>query len=666
VSTRTGRTPRTPRTRAPELVGRRWVGTDGRALRLADLRGRFVLLDFWTSCCVNCLHVLDELRELEERWAAELVVVGVHSPKFPHEAEPDVLDDAVRRYEVHHPVLDDADMTTWRAFAARAWPTLVLVDPTGYAVASLSGEGHADGLDRLLAELVAEHDERGTLVRGERLFAPLVEEPAPGGLRFPSSAVVLPERLGGGVLVTDTGHHRLAVLDDDLRVAATIGEGVRGLADGDAASARFAEPQGLCLLPEDVAARLGVDVVVADSANHAVRGVRLSRSGSGDDVVTLAGTGRQLRRREGGGPALAQDLSTPWDVAWWDDQLVVAMAGLHQLWALQPAPAGGGPRDGVVRVVAGTSAEGLRDGDAEQAWFAQTSRLVPSADGQVLWVVDSETSALRRLVRAPGADGDRSVPVVQDARLANAAPVAAPGYRVETVVGSGLFDFGDRDGEAGAALLQHPLGAAVLPDGSVAVADTYNGALRRYEPAATGGVPAVTTLAADLAEPTGVVVAGAGKDAELLVVESRAHRVLRLPLTAGRAVGTEEGRVERPPSPLAPGEVGLRVRFAPPSGQHLDDRYGSPVRVVVSATPPDLLVEGEGAGQQLERRLVLRGEPGARGVLHVSAQAAACDAGEDGEVPEHAACHLYQQDWGIPVVLDGEAPAELVLDLRGV
>ncbi|MEJ5913293.1 thioredoxin-like domain-containing protein [Pseudokineococcus sp. 1T1Z-3] len=654
------------RTRAPELVGRRWVGTDGAALRLADLRGRFVLLDFWTSCCVNCLHVLDELRPLEQRWAAELVVVGVHSPKFPHEAEPGVLDDAVRRYEVHHPVLDDADLTTWGAYAARAWPTLVLVDPTGYVVASLSGEGHAHGLDALLTELVPEHDARGTLVRGGRLFTPLPEEAPDDGLRFPSSALVLPEHLGGGVLVTDTGHHRLAVLDDDQRVVRSIGSGVRGLADGDGGAAALAEPQGLCLLPDDVAARLGADVVVADSANHAVRGVRLARGDQEvDHVVTLAGTGRQLRRREGGGAALAQDLSTPWDVAWWDDQLVVAMAGLHQLWALDLAP---DPADGVVRVLAGTSAEGLRDGDAEQAWFAQTSRLVPSADGAVLWVVDAETSALRRLTRT-GAP-DRSVPTVTDTRLANAAPVASPGYRVETVVGSGLFDFGDRDGAAGEALLQHPLGAAVLPDGSVAVADTYNGAVRRYDPSAPPGAPAVTTLAADLAEPTGLAVVGEGADAELLVVESRAHRLLRLPLPAalqaGRVSGTAAGRVERPPQPLAPGAVRLRVRFTPPAGQHLDDRYGSPVRVLVSATPPGLLAEGGGTATDLERLLVLDGAAGATGVLHVSAQAAACDAGEDGTPAEHAACHLYQQDWGLPVVLAADASDTLDLDLRGV
>lgn len=640
--------------RAPELVGRRWVGTDGRTLRLADLRGRFVLLDFWTSCCVNCLHVLDELRELEERWTAELVVVGVHSPKFPHEAAPGVLEDAVRRYEVHHPVLDDGDLETWRAFAARAWPTLVLVDPTGYVVASMAGEGHAEGLDRLLAELVPEHDARGTLVRGASLFRPLPEDG--GDLRFPSSAVAVPGSAGGGPIVTDTGHHQLVLLDDDLTtVRVRIGTGERGFVDGGPGEARFAEPQGLALLPPEVAARVGVDVVVADSANHAVRGVRLADGA----VVTLAGTGRQLRRREGGGPALAQDLSTPWDVAWFDDQLVVAMAGIHQLWALDLAP---DPRNGVVRVLAGTSAEGLRDGDAEQAWFAQTSRLVPSADGRVLWVVDSETSALRRLQRT-GEDHDRTVPAVTDARLANAAPVARPGYRVETVVGSGLFDFGDRDGDAGAALLQHPLGAAVLPDGSVAVADTYNGAVRRYDPATAPGEAAVTTLVGGLAEPTGVLVVGD----DLVVVESRAHRLLRLPLGAGTASGADVGTVQRPPTTLAPGDVDLRVLFTPPRGQHLDDRFGSPVRVVVSASPPGLLEAGEGTTTDLTRtlRLVAGATLGVTtGVLHVSAQAAACDADEDGAVAEHAACHLFQQDWGIPVVVDPSGPAELVLDLR--
>ena len=141
---------RRPRVRAPELEGRGWLNTGGETLRLADLRGRFVLLDFWTFCCVNCLHVLDEMRELEEKYDGELVVVGVHSPKFVHEADPDALAAAVERYEVAHPVLDDPDLVTWQAYAARAWPTLVLVDPEGYVVAQYAGEGHAHALDALL------------------------------------------------------------------------------------------------------------------------------------------------------------------------------------------------------------------------------------------------------------------------------------------------------------------------------------------------------------------------------------------------------------------------------------------------------------------------------------------------------------------------------------
>ena len=145
---------RRPRVRAPELRGRGWLNTGGTSYSIAELRGRFVLLDFWTFCCVNCLHVLDELRPLEERYAEELLVVGVHSPKFEHEADPDALAAAVERYDVRHPVLDDPDLVTWQAYTARAWPTLVLVDPEGYVVAQYAGEGHAHAVDALLGELV--------------------------------------------------------------------------------------------------------------------------------------------------------------------------------------------------------------------------------------------------------------------------------------------------------------------------------------------------------------------------------------------------------------------------------------------------------------------------------------------------------------------------------
>jgi thiol-disulfide isomerase/thioredoxin len=597
------------RVRAPELVGRGWVGTGGRTLSLADLRGRFVLLDFWTFCCINCLHVLDELRPVEQRWADVLTVVGVHSPKFRHEADPAALADAVLRHGVAHPVLDDADLRTWQAYTARAWPTLVLVDPEGTIVATYAGEGHAHAVDALLATLVPQAEARGVLRRGP--FDLAARQAGTGTLLFPGGAVRLPEATW---LVADTAHHRLVRLADDLStVMAVVGSGRRGLVDGVGGAAAFAEPQGMCLLPARVASAAGYDVVVADTANHALRGVRL------DDltVTTLAGDGRPwtLTRARG-------TLSSPWDVAWWQQRVWVAMAGVHQLWTFDPG-------SGACEPAAGTRTEGVRDGPLGQAWFAQPSGLAP--DSERLWVADAETSALR---------------VVQDGA-------------VRTVVGSGLFDFGFADGPGRVARLQHPLGVAVLADGAVAVADTYNGAIRRYDPRSD----AVTTIASGLAEPV-AVVPDQGTGDLLVVVESAAHRLVRVP--AGTRVEAPERaeHSERAPTALAAGEVALTVAFAPPPGQAMDERYGPSTRLSVTATPAALLVEGAGAGRGLSRRLVLDPAVGG-GVLHVTASASSCSVGgHDGSEPEPgAACHLHQQDWGIPVVVCAEGMRKLSLAL---
>ncbi len=614
VASRVRTTPTRPRLRAPALTGRAWLNTGGERLSLADLRGRVVLLDFWTFCCVNCLHVLDELRPLAERFADELVVIGVHSPKFEHEADPEALAAAVERYDVDHPVLDDPELATWSAYTARAWPTLVVVDPEGYVVASMSGEGHAEGLGSLVEELVATHEAAGTLRRGDTPYVP--PPPPTSRFRYPGKLAALPD---GSVVLSDTSHDEVVHLAADLttELGRYGGPGV------------LTEPQGVLALPAGVAATIGIDVLVADSVRHRVLGLVLASG----ELRPVAGTGRQLRERSGGGPALDADLSTPWDLAWFDGRVVVAMAGVHQLWALDLAA---DPAQGRVEVVAGTSSEGLRDGPGGEAWFAQPSGLAVSPDGATLWVADAETSALRSVTS---------------------------GYDVATHVGRGLFDFGHRDGPASGALLQHPLGATVLPDGSVAVSDTYNGAVRRYDPFADE----VSTLAEGLAEPSDALVdAGAGP-VTLVVVESTAHRLSRVPLPerAARVDGLAH-RTQRPRTEVAPGAVRLRVAFTPPAGQKLDDRWGDPTRLVVSATPDALLRAGAGAAPGLTRDLVLDERVG-DGVLHVSVRAAACDGDPaTGEVPEHAACHLYQQDWGVPVLLADGAPAVLDLDLRGI
>jgi hypothetical protein len=390
--------------------------------------------------------------------------------------------------------------------------------------------------------------------------------------------------------------------DDVLR---RIGSGRRGRSDGPAERACFAEPNGLALLPPGTAP---YDVVVADTANHVLRGVRLA---DGEVVTTLdlPAALRDARTVTGEIPAVL----SPWDVAWWPalGRLVVAAAGVHLLLGVDPAT-------GATDVLAGTTVEGLRDGPARDGWLAQPSGL--AVDGDRVWFVDAETSALRYLT--------------SDAEL-------------HTAVGAGLFDFGHVDGPAGQARFQHPLGVTRLTDGTVAVLDTYNGAVRRYDPRTAS----VDTLAGELLEPSGAVLV----DGELVVVESAAHRLVR-PVPRSELVSGTPQHTARPVTAVGSGPVTLQVRFTPAPGRTLDDRFGPSTRLSVSASPPELLVSGGGESAALTRELVLAGH--GDGVLQVVAQAASCDEGG-----EHPACYLARQDWGVPVRITpgGEPRVELVL-----
>ncbi len=559
----------------PELVGDTWLGTGGRRLRLADLRGRIVLLDFWTLCCVNCHHVLAELRQIEQRFADVLTVVGVHSPKFEHEKDPAAVTAAMQRHGITHPVLNDPEMNTWQAYDVRAWPTLVLLDTHGRVAASFSGEGHGHAIAARIASLVAEAEAEESLRRGPDVFVPL--PPAPQVYLQPGKALLLDDEQ---VLISDSGHHSLAVanIDDPNTPLWRFGDGTRGLADGAAGEARFNEPYGAVRLPTELAAEVGYDVVIADTGNHALRGLTLATR----EVRTLAGTGGQWMRGDATtGPAREVPLSTPWDVALVDGRVWIAMAGDHRIWQFDPTAEH-------VEVLAGTTGEGVVDGPNEAAWFAQPSALV--VDRDAVWVVDAETSAVRRV-----ADG-----------------------QVSTVIGSGLFDFGDRDGPASQALMQHPLGAALLGDGSLVIADAYNGTLRRYDPATAQ----VSTVARDLAEPSDVVVVSGGT--ELLVVEAAAGRITRLPVANGWQVPGVAKRTERPSLEVASGQLQIEVVFAPPPGQKLDDRFGPSTQLVVDASPAGALVAGAGTGSDLTRTVDLA--PGvATAVLHIAARGASCD-----------------------------------------
>lgn len=676
--------PTAPRIRASELVGETWFNIGDENLSLSDLRGKIVILDFWAFCCVNCLHVLDELRPLEEKYSDVLVTVGVHSPKFDYEAETSAVAAAIERYDIAHPVLNDPALATWQAYTARAWPTLVVVDPEGYVVAHLTGEGHVSGLYPLVEQLIAEHEAKGTLHRGQGPY--VAPEPVARDLKFPAKAIALGARgrQNGSFLVADTGHHRLVEIADDLEtVLQTIGGNgtgqpvppgaaetdpelisVRGYADGTPDIALFNEPHGLALLPADVAAQVGYDVLIADAVNHRLRAVSLATG----EVSTVAGNGVQRlidservqdEADQSGtidlapfaaGP-LETSLSTPWDVQYSpvEGVAIIAMAGTHQLFSYQPVSK-------QLAIYAGTALEGLVDGPADEAWFAQSSGLSIDSEG-TLWIADAETSAVRYVV--PSAETNSKKP------------------EVGTVVGTGLFDFGFRDGTPETARLQHPLGVTNLPDSSVLIADTYNHAIRRWAPETINpnGTPKpaeVTTVARDLEEPSDILVEtdANGNAVSIIVVETNAHQLVRIAVPE-KYLHVDEGamQVQRPPTKLVAGQVPIHISFSAPKGQKLDDRWGDPTQLTISATPENLLLGGAGRQTGLTRRLQLNPEI-TEGVLHVTARAAACD-GEVGQpIPDSAACHLYQQDWGIPVTIHHDASegahTELDLDLRGI
>lgn len=602
------------RVRAPELIGRGgWINTE-HDLSLNALRGKVVILDFWTFCCINCLHVLDELRPLEERFGDALVVVGVHSPKFEHEKDHEALERAVARYDVRHPVLDDPDRATWDQYGVRAWPTLYLVDPAGYATAAFEGEGNAPKLEGEISRIIEEHRRRGAL--NETPIETLPPAIASASLRFPGKVATGPDGL---LAIADSGHNRVVVArvgetGDGANVLAVAGTGARGSEDGAFDEAGFSDPQGLLFLDAGT-------LVVADTGNHRIRSLDLAN----ETVETIAGTGAQAGWGASGGPARKTVLNSPWDLELWDGMVVIAMAGPHQLWALDLEKED-------VGVLAGNGVESLTDGPVQVAAMAQPSGL--SSDGEKLWVVDSETSSLRYLDRRG---------------------------RINTVVGSGLFDFGYSDGPAAGALLQHPLGVLATPGGPV-VCDTYNSALRRYNPENDE----IITLARDgLSEPSGAALLGR----DLIVADTNNHRLASV--DSDGEVRTFEVRGLLPPVPIPAevpvveigpvelaGEVELTATLPVPESQKLDSSLGPPVQLSVRSD--ELLSSGclLLTADELPARARLELD-GMEGSLDVLLRVGTCEEGPG------AVCNLTGSRWRVAVRRDEEGSPRLNLGLTG-
>ena len=479
-----------PRIRAPELPdGLEWFNTKNGPIKLADLRGKIVLLDFWSYGCINCQHVLPDLAELERRYPDNLVVIGIHSPKFPNERIGDNVQKAINRLYIRHPVAHDPSFTIWKQYAIKAWPSIIYIDPEGYIVGVLRGEGKAKQLDKMIQQSISD---AGDILKTERIETRTKPEPNLE-LKFPGKVYAGKDRL----FISDSGNNRVIECMPNGRIAHIFGSGAPGLIDGHGAEAAFDNPQGLVQADNFL--------FVADTGNHVIRRIDLITR----DIKTVAGMNKRgkVKNFEIYDDPLQVPLNSPMALEYDDGILYIAMAGAHQIWAMDQNKKN-------IKVLIGTGVEELKDGNGQLAMLAQPSGISIGEDIEKhLFFVDAETSSIRSI------------------RLRD--------NHVNTIVGKGLFEFGSKDGKKDVALCQHPLDVVYDPTRKVLwVTDTYNNRLRRVK--IISGVLASVRLTDELHEPAGVSVRGN----MLYIADTNAHRICSVDLNSGLMQEVEIFEVE--------------------------------------------------------------------------------------------------------------------------
>ncbi len=476
-----------PRVHAPDfdLSGLRWFNVDG-PISLEDARGRLVILDFWTFCCINCIQIIPTLKRLERAYPEDVIVIGVHSPKFSAEKDAANVELAISRYGIEHPIIHDPDFEIWQAYGVRAWPTLMFIGPEGELLGQASGEPDPDRLMEGVGEMIEDFRRQGVMSPAPLLLTPSAE-PA-GNLSFPGKMKPLTWRDEQLWAVVDGGHHQIVVLAPDGAERLRVGSGADGFTDGGLDDATFDQPQGLACAD-------GL-IYVADTGNHAIRAIDLEAGA----VTTLAGINRRGPALSQAEPAVGAALASPWDLALSSDGnlLYFANAGTHQLGALDFAAA-------TVQRLAGDGGEDIVDGPAATARLAQPSGLALSADGKSLYFADSETSSVRA--------------------------VDLEAETVDTLVGAGLFEFGHVNGAFGQARLQHALGVALDSHDNLLVADSYNAAVRLLDLKSReardfdgGAFTCTDDVCLPLGEPAGIV--DDATNGRVFVVDTNNHRIL--------------------------------------------------------------------------------------------------------------------------------------------
>lgn len=540
---------------APDFPqGLEWLNTD-KPLSIKDLKGKVVVLDFWTYCCINCIHVIPDLKKLERKYPNELVVIGVHSAKFKQEKDTQNIRNAILRYEIEHPVINDKDFKVWQSYAVRAWPTLVIIAPNGKVIGVTSGEGIYDDFDRIIAGTIKHFDAKKEMNPTPMVFGHETAGYRPSGLSYPGKLTIY----GDTLYISDSNNNRIVVVDlitNTLKY--TIGSGELGNKDGTFENAQFDHPQGVVINSDNP------DVLyIADTENHVIKEADLKSK----TVKTIAGTGKQAKEFNISGKSTLTALNSPWDIVYHDKKIYIAMAGPHQLWVLDLAT-------DVVKPYAGSGREDIVDGYLKAAALAQPSGITISPDKTKLYFADSEVSAVRS---------------------ADLNPLG----RVETLIGHGLFDFGDIDGAWEQARLQHCLGV-LAHDDKVYVADTYNNKVKEIDlksktiktVAGTGErgyIENENPLKSELYEPSGLAI----HDNSLYITDTNNHVIRILDMATNKLRTLKINNLQPPEAKnddikaINLGEVRyndpqtIEIEVSLPKGNHLNKEAPNNIELII-------------------------------------------------------------------------------------
>lgn len=466
---------------APEFpAALEWVNCD--ALSMEDQRGRVVVLAFWSASSAYCHNLLLDLQAMSARYSDSLTLIAVHTPKFEAERSSRLALKTVNRIGFRGPLLHDPEFILWQHYEVAGWPAVVLIDTHGKVARNFAGDDARGDVEAAVASLF---EEAGAEARVYESMPPCLRPEPRLPLSFPCGLAVSANHL----YVVDSGHHRVLECTHEGRVLRQFGTGTPGFVDGNASESCFNMPRGIYL---------GRDYLyVTDTGNHAIRRIGLLNG----DTDTIAGNGSrgssaQLTPQQPTGCGM----DSPWAITGNFDKLFIAMASGHQIWEYDQIKRS-------LRVLVGTGQIGIGDGAGDRAQLAQPAGL--ALIQQTLYVADSAASAIRG--------------------------VHIQGGQIHTLIGHGLYEYGDQDGARHTALLQHPLGIALDSKApQLWIADSYNnhlkflrlggGEMRRFELSYRLNEPAA------IATSPGLIWVANTNSHEVLRIDIESAQVRRLPI----------------------------------------------------------------------------------------------------------------------------------------